>query len=88
VPSPTAATLYARHYHQENVFSLRETISTQYQGLLEQMLDIPLLKDEVLSKQQIQRELVNNVQGLLGYLVRWVNQGIGSQKYPISIMWV
>jgi malate synthase len=82
VPSPTAATLHALHYHQESVFDIRMNITQQVDGLLEQMLDIPLLKDEKLSAQQIQRELDNNVQGILGYVVKWVNQGIGCSKVP------
>jgi len=82
VPSPTAATLHALHYHQENVFDIRLHITGQVDGLLEKMLDIPLLSDEKLSPEQIQRELDNNVQGILGYVVKWVNQGIGCSKVP------
>jgi malate synthase len=82
VPSPTAATLHALHYHQENVFDIRIDMTTQVDGLLEQMLDIPLLKNEKLSIEQIQRELDNNVQGILGYVVKWINQGIGCSKVP------
>jgi malate synthase len=82
VPSPTAATLHALHYHQENVFDIRINMTGEVDGLLEQMLDIPLLNDEQLSTEQIQRELDNNVQGILGYVVRWVNQGIGCSKVP------
>lgn len=82
VPSPTAATLHVLHYHQESVFDIRINMTAQIDGLLEQMLDIPLLKSEKLSSKQIQRELDNNVQGILGYVVRWVNQGIGCSKVP------
>jgi malate synthase len=82
VPSPTAATLHALHYHQESVFDLRMNMTAQEEGLLEAMLDIPLLNDEPLSSEQIQRELDNNVQGILGYVVRWINQGIGCSKVP------
>jgi malate synthase len=82
VPSPTAATLHALHYHQENVFDIRMNMTAQVDGLLQQMLDIPLLNDEKLSTEQIQRELDNNVQGILGYVVKWVNQGIGCSKVP------
>jgi malate synthase len=82
VPSPTAATLHALHYHQENVFDIRMNMATQVDGLLEKMLDIPLLKDEKLTPEQIQRELDNNVQGILGYVVKWINQGIGCSKVP------
>lgn len=82
VPSPTAATLHTLHYHQENVFDFRMNMITQVDGLLEKMLVIPLLNDEKLSIEQIQRELDNNVQGILGYVVRWINQGIGCSKVP------
>jgi malate synthase len=82
VPSPTAATLHALHYHQENVFNIRTNMATQVDGLLEKMLDIPLLEDEELTSEQIQRELDNNVQGILGYVVKWINQGIGCSKVP------
>jgi malate synthase len=82
VPSPTAATLHALHYHQENVFDIRLNITGQVDGLLEKMLDVPLLSDEKLSLEQIQHELDNNVQGILGYVVKWVNQGVGCSKVP------
>ncbi|MFB1037506.1 MAG: malate synthase G, partial [Sinobacterium sp.] len=82
VPSPTAATLHVLHYHQESVFDIRMSMSTEVEGLLEKMLDIPLLKDEKLSSEQIQCELDNNVQGILGYVVRWINQGVGCSKVP------
>jgi malate synthase len=82
VPSPTAATLHALHYHQQNVFDVRMNMTALEDGLLEQMLDIPLHNDEKLSPEQIQRELDNNVQGILGYVVKWVNQGIGCSKVP------
>ncbi|MEP1445717.1 MAG: malate synthase G [Paraglaciecola sp.] len=82
VPSPTAATLHALHYHQENVFDIRSKMAIQEDNLLEKMLDIPLLNDEKLSPELIQRELDNNVQGILGYVVRWINQGIGCSKVP------
>ena len=82
VPSPTAATLHALHYHQESVFDIRTNMTRQDDGLLEQMLDIPLLNDEKLTPDQVQRELDNNVQGILGYVVKWINQGIGCSKVP------
>jgi malate synthase len=82
VPSPTAATLHALHYHQEDVFDIRMNMTSQVDGLLEQMLNIPLLNDEKLTSEQIQRELDNNVQGILGYVVKWINQGIGCSKVP------
>jgi malate synthase len=82
VPSPTAATLHALHYHQENVFDIRMNMSEIDNDLVDQMLNVPLLKDEHLTPEQIQQELDNNVQGILGYVVKWVNQGIGCSKVP------
>ena len=83
VPSPTAATLHALHYHQIDVFNLRSTIaSAEFDGL-DDILTVPLLADpSSLSEHDIQRELDNNVQGILGYVVRWVHQGIGCSKVP------
>lgn len=82
VPSPTAATIHALHYHQESVFDIRMNMTHHVDNLLEQMLDIPLLNDEKLTPEQVQRELDNNVQGILGYVVKWINQGIGCSKVP------
>lgn len=86
VPSPTAATLHVMHYHQVNVAEvqdkmLAEIIHTDSQ--LDALLTIPLLKNITdLTEQDRQDELDNNVQGLLGYVVRWVNQGVGCSKVP------
>ena len=82
VPSPTAATLHAMHYHQVNVASLQDQIATRTAADVDDILTIPLLGDQQLTDQQIQLELDNNAQGLLGYVVRWVEQGIGCSKVP------
>ena len=88
VPSPTAATLHALHYHQVKVSDIQEemleqfSMSSSHDGLSE-LLTIPLLKNQnELSEQDIQNELDNNVQGLLGYVVRWIDQGTGCSKVP------
>ena len=85
VPSPTAATLHALHYHQINVFEQQKSIINDNQNshltYIDSILEIPLkAQDAELSSQQVTRELDNNVQGILGYVVRWVHQGIGCSK--------